>query len=1211
MANIGSIQIDFTGNVKKLLTATDRVDKRLQKLQRDAQKTKKTIGNFAKAAVGVYALGKAFDSIILKSIDFNKQMEDSEIKLKAMIASSAGWETQTGRQVTSQERLILINKETAYTMGLIKDVNSQTAFGMQDLITSYSLMKPAMDRANVSTKDQIKLLKLVTNTASTFGLSNQELSTGIDDLASGTYRTSQSFGKMMKAIGVSREDIKTTTDLVGYLSEKMEATGKAQDSLTVAQSNFGVSFDNLRGKLTQPIFEQIKKDLKYFTHQMDTTSPQSMQVFADAITDMANTGISVIAALTLSITGLINMMKVVYGGYKKLDGLIGMTITKDSEESIKRIKQLKEELNSLGDTDRRGYSNSQRKRDIQSNIDSLKEEIKTYDEYKKIREEGDRLVESSAEQQKKLTDGIFKATHTLWLEKKKIVELDKVKKPEDSLVKNAVKNATKAVKTHKQNAKKLKKTNKDISKDFQKTFNNLGDDLADSLTGAMSPVANEVYNFYKTVSKLMAEASAQSITQSTAEGAAATGPAIAKAGSQAGIYGAVAMAALLAVFGMAGSGSFNTTVSQAEIDKASGVQEFDTKALTDIRDTVEEYQAPQLTATRSMLKHLESMDSKFASIANALSSSTGFDFDGSNYEATASSNWWGGTSKELIGSGLKFGEQTIAGFLQGVDVAGYQAELITNSSWFGLVTSESIKETEITVDPKIKKDLAKALENSIDAILEATTILGFDSSAIKKQLDQFALDLGKINFQDLNAEEKAQALSDAFSGQLNTAFEGAISSIASPQSVEALNNMAFAGEEYTATLVRAAVQHEVVSKQFALFGQTVTDFATSDILVQAAGGLEKFQEAMQIFVENFFSSDEQQEMQKLQLEMALQTYNVALPASKAAFRALVLETQQKIISTKAMIETMKAGIRADIAANNYKIKADGNYARSAVSTANNINKAAIHIGTSANDMIEAAKGAAKTASEIDYTDAYQADVGLQALEAELTNLEGLYGTLMSNMGGFADYYNGVESAASTATDRLNELEKSLLAIANLKAVWSGDDLSAKTIILNATRRETGLTNLTYDNFIQEFEKVTADGLGLDDKTLKAYQDMSSALRALHDVEVQKINKDISFYEGILNQINNTYTGNLSYLNSEEKLKYLDKQNDPNNSEAQLALEKKLSVTKEDYTAKFDAYIEDLKKKKTTDDVVDSLADINQRLQEIETAIETSTYQEAM
>ena len=113
MAKVGTVVIEIDANTAKLVKGVKESNRRLGSLQRSANNAKKAVLGIAAGAVGVYALGRAFQFLVKSSLDYNIEMENSATKLNAMISASKGYETITGRQITAMERQAIIAKETA------------------------------------------------------------------------------------------------------------------------------------------------------------------------------------------------------------------------------------------------------------------------------------------------------------------------------------------------------------------------------------------------------------------------------------------------------------------------------------------------------------------------------------------------------------------------------------------------------------------------------------------------------------------------------------------------------------------------------------------------------------------------------------------------------------------------------------------------------------------------------------------------------------------------------------------------------------------------------------------------------------------------------------------------------------------------------------------------------------------------------------------
>ncbi len=135
----------------------------------------------------------------------------------------------------------------------------------------------------------------------------------------------------------------------------------------------------------------------------------------------------------------------------------------------------------------------------------------------------------------------------------------------------------------------------------------------------------------------------------------------------------------------------------------------------------------------------------------------------------------------------------------------------------------------------------------------------------------------------------------------------------------------------------------------------------------------------------------------------------------------------------------------------------------------------------------------------------------------------------------------------------------------------------------------------------------------NDILTKTAEETANTARELAD-------KELSFHLDILNQIEDAYTGTLSYLNSMEKAEYLDRtaQLKLNSGDSQgyfdtlykqLEYEKATSTTKESYIPKFERYIAELSKAEPEEDpVVEKLDDILEQNVKIEEAISRASYQ---
>ena len=147
--------------------------------------------------------------------------------------------------------------------------------------------------------------------------------------------------------------------------------------------------------------------------------------------------------------------------------------------------------------------------------------------------------------------------------------------------------------------------------------------------------------------------------------------------------------------------------------------------------------------------------------------------------------------------------------------------------------------------------------------------------------------------------------------------------------------------------------------------------------------------------------------------------------------------------------------------------------------------------------------------------------------------------------------------------------------------------------------------------------------------MSSWSDLSGALMDLEDAvtedteaRIDALNSEIAFYGNILNTINDTYLGSLSYLNSIEKEVYASnlaeayaESGDVNAQiealKAQIENEKLTSTSREDYESSVELYIaqlQSLEYEDVEDEQLTELVAIKVELSNIKTAISRSSLQ---
>lgn len=435
-------------------------------------------------------------------------------------------------------------------------------------------------------------------------------------------------------------------------------------------------------------------------------------------------------------------------------------------------------------------------------------------------------------------------------------------------------------------------------------------------------------------------------------------------------------------------GLASNIVSQAEIDAAVGQTEFTDQSLKNLGSVFENAQEPLLEVTHSMYTHIRSMDKNFVAIAKSLGGSTAdIDLTGAGYVPTYDAvlgGIWGETTSQLLGSGLQFNETDILAYINASNdsIQGYITELISESSWFGLVEDQSVRKVLSNLPADVRDKFSATFADGYASIMEAAVLLGFDPDATAEALAAVRLSIGdaqgQVSLEGLTSEEIVDRLSDVFSG----AFSSLVNGVEGLESLTA--RYATAGEESFETLTRIAVEYDQASHLFGLIGKqfadgtiiventvstmvsTISDtFATAlstwsfgalftpfietievftttitaqaytaqmqilDI-VESTGGLTAFQDAMGSFMSNFYTDAEQVDFITKSMQTSFATLGITMPKTNAEFRAL-LETMDTSTEEGAYLYGQVL------------LLADG---------FNNMTEAAASLGTSMEDMIQ-------------------------------------------------------------------------------------------------------------------------------------------------------------------------------------------------------------------------------------------------------------------
>lgn len=280
-----------------------------------------------------------------------------------------------------------------------------------------------------------------------------------------------------------------------------------------------------------------------------------------------------------------------------------------------------------------------------------------------------------------------------------------------------------------------------------------------------------------------------------------------------------------------------------------------------------------LETSNEMLASLRSIDGQIGSLAVAVSRSiqTGKLFDTSTLGlGTTSKNGsiltglanlvLGGkkTTTSLSDQGLNFGSQSYSSIESGGITGSTYADIISTTVKKFLGTAYSTKVKTSTVTGNIDGDLLDQISGVITAlgsgVIKAAGVFGDEAAqAATKALENAQIDIGKLSFKDLKADEIEKLLNATFAK---------VGDDLAAAGVPAIEKFAKTGEGAFETLTRLARGYTVFDTSMKQIGKTFAETGVASLearqrLIDLAGSIDDFASQATFFASNFLTEAEQ------------------------------------------------------------------------------------------------------------------------------------------------------------------------------------------------------------------------------------------------------------------------------------------------------------------------------------------------------------------
>ena len=349
-----------------------------------------------------------------------------------------------------------------------------------------------------------------------------------------------------------------------------------------------------------------------------------------------------------------------------------------------------------------------------------------------------------------------------------------------------------------------------------------------------------------------------------------------------------ATAAAIGSLGVSIAGSFGGS-SRNRLERAndgSGSVLGDSKAQSEsikrAVDQLREVDTLTNAFAREMAASLKSIDSQIGGVATAVVRSGDLNASAGIREGTKGGILGAlfGSSISVIGSGLYGKSQTLGSVLgSGFDAQTY-SDIEKKKKFLGITTGKSYSTQYAGADPALEAQFTLLLRSFSSAIGAAAGPLGESTAAVEARLNGFVVNIGKIDLKGLTGEQIAEKLTAVFGKAADDMADAAFPGIARFQKV---------GEGAFETLVRVASTVEAVTVSLDQLGLSTRALGL-DAKIGIADQFDSVSamtSAADSYFRAFYTPAEQNAARMAQLNGVFVRLGVTMPATTAAFRALV------------------------------------------------------------------------------------------------------------------------------------------------------------------------------------------------------------------------------------------------------------------------------------------------------------------------------------
>lgn len=251
------------------------------------------------------------------------------------------------------------------------------------------------------------------------------------------------------------------------------------------------------------------------------------------------------------------------------------------------------------------------------------------------------------------------------------------------------------------------------------------------------------------------------------------------------------------------------------------------------------------------------------------------------YSSTMNALW--GKKVSITGSGLYGSAQSISDIFNQGFQGQYYADVQTKKKAFGFTYSTSTSTKYSPFDAEIAQQFGAVFRSIGDTIKTSADLLQIETSAANKRLQEYVVNIGRIDLQNLSGDKIAEKLQAVFGAESDKIAKAVIPGFEAIQQV---------GEGYFETLSRVATQFELVRAYTERLGDSmqltgISGGILADSIISIFGGISEYQSAVQQYYEDFFTAEERGANAIIEMTRAMSYMGESVPETTQGFKDLV------------------------------------------------------------------------------------------------------------------------------------------------------------------------------------------------------------------------------------------------------------------------------------------------------------------------------------